>query len=66
MFQGGSIWRPPPMNPYATAQTQVAPQTLPAAPVTVTHLNVPKQEKVESEPEPAKKQLLSDRYLLSF
>jgi len=61
MFEGGSIWRPPPMNPYATSQTQAAPQTVTPAPTTAVAQSIlPKEEKVESIPEPQRKQILTD------
>ena len=50
------------MNPYAPSQTQATPQTAPPAPTAaVTQSILPKEEKVESVPEPQRKQMLTDR-----
>eukprot|EP00795_Rhopilema_esculentum_P016431 gene16431-7840_t len=62
MFDGGSIWRPPPMNPYAVSTVSQTSQALAAVSSAIVASNIilPKQEKTEPAQEITKKQLLTD------
>ena len=69
MFEGGSIWRPPPINPYSMQQVQVSSQALASASSAIVHSGAPvgviKQEQEQSllVPEEVKKERLTDRYV---
>lgn len=63
MFDNGSIWRPPPMNPYATStQTPAVSQPLAPASSAAVHSITPKQEIPDIVPEMPRKQMLTDKY----